>query len=91
MVTTASLNCQIDLRTVASKGKNAVYNPKRFPACVVRFREPKATVLVFATGKMVCTGARDEEDASKASRKMAKIISKMGFSLENFLKFLFRI
>lgn len=49
---------------------NAEYNPKRFAACILRFREPKTTALVFATGKMVCTGAKSVENARTATRKV---------------------
>ena len=35
---------------------------------------PKTTALVFASGKMVCTGAKNEESAKVASWKFAWII-----------------
>ena len=40
--------------------RNAEYNPSRFPAVVMRIREPKTTALIFAKGKMVITGAKSE-------------------------------
>jgi transcription initiation factor TFIID TATA-box-binding protein len=45
----------------------------------MRIREPKTTALVFASGKMVCTGATSEEDSKLAARKFARIIQKLGF------------
>jgi len=36
----------------------------------MRIKEPKTTALVFASGKMVCTGARSEDDATLAARKV---------------------
>jgi transcription initiation factor TFIID TATA-box-binding protein len=45
----------------------------------MRIRKPKTTALVFASGKMVVTGARDEKEARLASKKYARIISKVGF------------
>ncbi|KAF2876198.1 hypothetical protein BDV95DRAFT_560232 [Massariosphaeria phaeospora] len=44
----------------------------------MRIREPKTTALVFASGKMVVTGARSEDDSRLASRKYARIIQKPG-------------
>jgi len=46
----------------------------------MRIREPKTTALVFASGKMVVTGAKSEDDSKLASRKYARIIQKLGFN-----------
>jgi transcription initiation factor TFIID TATA-box-binding protein len=40
----------------------------------MRLRDPKTTALVFSSGKMVCTGAKDEEKSRIAARKYARII-----------------
>ncbi|KAK8995411.1 hypothetical protein V6N11_069843 [Hibiscus sabdariffa] len=42
-------------------------------------REPKTTALIFASGKMVCTGAKSEQQSKLAARKYARIIQKLGF------------
>jgi transcription initiation factor TFIID TATA-box-binding protein len=81
IVSTANLKCELDLREIALRAKNAEYNPKRFAAVIMRIREPKTTALIFASGKMVCTGARSEEDSRKAARQYAKIIQKLGFEV----------
>lgn len=52
---------------------------QRFAAVVMRIREPKTTALIFASGKMVVTGAKSEDDSRLASRKYARIIQKLGF------------
>ena len=59
--------------------RNAEYNPKRFAAVIMRIREPRTTALIFSSGKMVCTGAKSEEDSRLAARKYARIIQKLGF------------
>lgn len=82
IVSTANLKCELDLREIALRAKNAEYNPKRFAAVIMRIREPKTTALIFASGKMVCTGARSEEDSKKAARQYAKIINKLGFPVK---------
>jgi transcription initiation factor TFIID TATA-box-binding protein len=79
IVSTANLKCVLDLREIALKAKNAEYNPKKFAAVIMRIKEPKTTALIFSSGKMVCTGARTEEDSKQASRIYAKIIVKLGF------------
>jgi transcription initiation factor TFIID TATA-box-binding protein len=75
-----NLDCRLDLKTIALHARNAEYNPKRFAAVIMRIREPKTTALIFASGKMVVTGAKSEDDSKLASRKYARIIQKLGFN-----------
>jgi transcription initiation factor TFIID TATA-box-binding protein len=46
----------------------------------MRIREPKTTALIFASGKMVVTGAKSEDDSRLAARKYARIVQKLGFA-----------
>ena len=46
----------------------------------MRIREPKTTSLIFASGKMVVTGAKSEEHSKHAAKKYARIIQKLGFA-----------
>ena len=80
IVATVNLSARLDLKTIALHARNAEYNPNRFAAVIMRIREPKTTALVFASGKMVVTGAKSEDDSRLASRKYARIIQKLGFS-----------
>ena len=82
IVSTANFKCILDLREIALKAKNAEYNPRRFAAVIMRIKEPKTTALIFSSGKMVCTGARTEEESRQASRTYAKIILKLGFPVK---------
>lgn len=79
VVATVNLNCKLDLKEIALHARNAEYNPKRFAAVIMRIREPKTTALIFASGKMVCTGAKSESDSRLAARKYARIVQKLGF------------
>mmetsp|Transcript_9493 Transcript_9493/g.23209 ORF Transcript_9493/g.23209 Transcript_9493/m.23209 type:complete len:205 (-) Transcript_9493:79-693(-) len=79
IVATVNLACHLDLKKIALQARNAEYNPRRFAAVIMRIREPKTTALIFGSGKMVCTGAKSEENARLASRKYARIIQKLGF------------
>lgn len=79
IVATVNLECRLDLKTIALHARNAEYNPKRFAAVIMRIREPKTTALIFASGKMVVTGAKSEELSRLAARKYARIIQKLGF------------
>lgn len=44
----------------------------------MRIRHPKTTALIFRSGKMVCTGAKSEQDSKKASGQYAKQLKKIG-------------
>ena len=54
-----------------------IYNPKRFPALRMMIPKPDATGMVYPTGKLICMGAKSEQDSYKAARRMARIISKL--------------
>ncbi|KAI5149569.1 transcription initiation factor TFIID TATA-box-binding protein [Enteropsectra breve] len=82
VVATVNLNCQLDLKSIALHARNAEYNPKRFAAVIMRIREPKTTALIFASGKMVVTGAKSESASKIASQRYAKIIHKLGFNAQ---------
>lgn len=79
IVATVNLDVRLDLKAIALHARNAEYNPKRFAAVIMRIREPKTTALIFASGKMVCTGAKSEQQSKLAARKYCRIIQKLGF------------
>ncbi|KAK8399572.1 hypothetical protein O3P69_003557 [Scylla paramamosain] len=86
IVSTVNLNCKLDLKKIALHARNAEYNPKRFAAVIMRIREPRTTALIFSSGKMVCTGAKSEDDSRLAARKYARIVQKLGFPAK-FMEF----
>lgn len=79
IVSTVNLSCKLELKKIALHARNAEYNPKRFAAVIMRIREPRTTALIFSSGKMVCTGAKSEEQSRLAARKYARVIQKLGF------------
>ena len=50
VVSTVNMCCELDLKKIALKARNAEYNPKRFAAVIMRIREPKTTALIFSSG-----------------------------------------
>jgi len=79
IVSTVNMVCTLDLKKIALQARNAEYNPRRFAAVIMRIRDPRTTALIFRSGKMVCTGAKSEEQSRLAARKYARIIQKLGF------------
>ncbi|NXL19901.1 TBPL2 protein, partial [Setophaga kirtlandii] len=86
IVSTVNLACKLDLKNIVLHARNAEYNPKRFAAVIMRIREPRTTALIFSSGKMVCTGAKSEEQSRLAARKYARVVQKLGFPAK-FLDF----
>ncbi|CAH2076332.1 unnamed protein product, partial [Iphiclides podalirius] len=85
-VSSVSLGCELKLLDIYCRTRFSEYNPARFQGVVMKILDPRATALVFRTGKIVCTGARNEHDSYIAARKFARIIQKLGFPAK-FLDF----
>jgi transcription initiation factor TFIID TATA-box-binding protein len=50
----------------------------------MRIREPKATALVFRTGKLIVTGLKTLPDSETSTKKFVAIIQKAGFQNAKF-------
>jgi len=74
---------KIDLNLIARKYVDVEYNPERFPGLVMRIEKPKATILVFSTGKMVVTGLREASEAEAVVNKVIKRIQKCKIDVAN--------
>ncbi|MEE9377559.1 MAG: TATA-box-binding protein [Candidatus Lokiarchaeia archaeon] len=74
---------KIDLTKISRKYEDVEYNPERFPGLIMRINEPKATFLIFTTGKMVITGLRGADSASPGVKKVVKYIKKAGINVSN--------
>lgn len=76
IVASSDLESEINLNAIAlSLGLEKVeYEPEQFPGLVYRLDDPKVVVLLFGSGKLVCTGAKKPEDVEKAvERIMAEL------------------
>jgi transcription initiation factor TFIID TATA-box-binding protein len=65
----------IDLQYLASKIWNASYNPRRLPAIVMRKTKPRATILLFSSGRVLVIGAESMEKLEEISRKVAREVA----------------
>ncbi|OHT11296.1 TATA-box-binding protein [Tritrichomonas foetus] len=86
LVACVEFGVPFDLYTIAQTVRNAEYNPRRFPAVILRISEPKATALIFGGGKMNIVGCKNRDDAYLAARKFGKIMKKLKYKvkLQNF-------
>jgi len=82
VVASASLNGWVDLLglyevEMGMRGR-ILYEPEQFPGLIYRMEEPKVVLLLFASGKLVCTGARREEEVYEAVHKLHKRLEEKG-------------
>lgn len=82
IVATADLGSDLNLNAVAvGLGlENVEYEPEQFPGLVYRLRDPKVVVLIFGSGKMVCTGAKRTQDAENAVDKIHAELASLGLT-----------
>ena len=78
VVSSATLNQSIDLNAVVKGNPLVEYRPEKFPGLVFRLKKPKTAILIFSTGKMVCTGAKSENESKKAVLKVVRELKKSG-------------
>ena len=78
VVAAVTLNQRFDLNAIVKGNPGVEYNPERFPGLVFRLKKPKTAILIFSTGKMVCTGAKSEQKAKQAVKKVVKELKNNG-------------
>jgi transcription initiation factor TFIID TATA-box-binding protein len=76
IVATAVIGTELDLQKVGKVLENAEFSPERFPGLICHTKKPKSAVLIFRSGKLVCTGTRSMKDVHKVIRDITKKIAK---------------
>ena len=74
IVASANLHGKIDLETAADILDNVMYEPEQFPGLIYRMSDPKTVLLLFASGKLVCTGAKSEEMVYESVAKVYEVL-----------------
>lgn len=80
IVASSDLEQEINLNAIAiSLGLERVeYEPEQFPGLVYRLDDPKVVVLLFGSGKLVCTGARKPSDVERAVERITEELQAAG-------------
>ena len=86
VVSVADLFTNLDLKKISMKvtnciAKNKKSKPNEISSVKMSIKEPKATVMIFQTGKMNCFGAKSEEESRQAIRIAVKKIKKIGYGV----------
>ena len=66
IVASINLGGKIHLEKAARTLPRSMYEPEQFPGLIHRMLDPKTVILLFSSGKLVCTGAKKEEDVYRS-------------------------
>ena len=68
----------LDIKILAEKIADSKYNPEEFPGLILHFKEPKTATLIFSSGKVICTGAKNIEEVDYTIGRIIDEIKKIG-------------
>jgi len=78
IVASGDLNYNVNLERAAYLMENSMYEPEQFPGLIHRMKEPSVVLLIFSSGKMVITGAKEEKEVEEAVIKTAERLKNLG-------------
>lgn len=76
MVASCDLGDKIHLEQTARVLPRSIYEPDQFPAVIHRLSYPNTVALIFASGRMVCTGARSTREIQISTHTMLMELEK---------------
>jgi len=79
IVASAKLHVKVDIERLALELENTLYEPEQFPGLIFRMKDPDVVFLIFASGSLVCTGAKKESDVRRAVYKLRDILARRGY------------
>lgn len=82
IVISTSLEHKIPLERLIMDLPNTEYNPEQFPGLIMKIREPKASFLIFSSGKVVCTGTKSLEEVELALERLIEYMAKVDIEIK---------
>jgi transcription initiation factor TFIID TATA-box-binding protein len=74
IVASINLGGKIHLEQAARTLPRSMYEPEQFPGLIHRMLDPKTVILLFASGKLVCTGAKKEADVYRSVHNLHNVL-----------------
>jgi transcription initiation factor TFIID TATA-box-binding protein len=74
IVAAINLGGKIHLEHAARTLPRSMYEPEQFPGLIHRMLDPKTVILLFASGKLVCTGAKKESDVYRSVNNLHSLL-----------------
>lgn len=56
------------------KGIKCRYEPELFPGLIFRMKQPSVVLLIFASGKIVLTGAKTREEIFESYKRILPVL-----------------
>jgi transcription initiation factor TFIID TATA-box-binding protein len=81
IVASASLGARVHLEDAARQLPKSMYEPEQFPGLIHRMADPKTVILLFASGKLVCTGGKTEADVYRAVNNLHVTLEQKGLMI----------
>ena len=81
MVAAINLQGRIHLEKAARTLPRSMYEPEQFPGLIHRMLDPKTVILLFASGKLVCTGAKKESDVYRSVHNLHSLLEEKNLML----------
>ncbi|MGI0067537.1 MAG: TATA-box-binding protein, partial [Thermoplasmata archaeon] len=78
VVASTSLGSELDLQSIGSILPGAEYDPDQFPGLIYRLQEPKTAMLLFSSGKAVCTGGKSWKQVDETVNIVSDLIRRGG-------------
>ncbi len=76
IVTSANINKGLVLTDVSEMLEGVTFNKEQFPGLVFKLKEPKTAILIFDSGKLICTGAKNIDDSKLAIKNTLDLMRK---------------
>ena len=80
-VVSGDLHAVLDLYALSKEVKAVDYEPEQFPGAIFRIAEPKAVIILFKNGKLICTGTKTEANVRRVLAYASKVVSKYVISV----------
>ena len=74
VVASADVGQKMDLNEITRIFPDVEYLPDQFPGLIHRMLDPKTVILIFASGKLVCTGAKKESDVYRSVHNLHALL-----------------
>lgn len=81
VVASSSIGVPLDLQKISMSLEDAEYVPEKFPGLIYKLKDPKTAMLLFTSGKLVCTGAKSVAMVHKAVGIVLGNIAKLGIEV----------
>jgi len=74
IVSSINLGGRVNLEQAARTLPRSMYEPEQFPGLIHRMLDPKTVILIFASGKLVCVGAKLEKDIHRSVHQIHSML-----------------